>query len=86
MSNTITPIISYFVRSGDLSLDNGKFWYAGIDGWLWSSRGTTTRFDGTASLSGYVLLFDADSTNPSGGPHYRYVGIPLRCLSTVLDI
>ncbi len=77
---------TYFVRSGILSPDNGKFWDAGLNGYWWSSRGSSTRWDGVTTPSGYYLTFDATGVYPSTGPSNRWYGLPLRCLSTVLDI
>ncbi len=74
------------MRSGRLSLYDGKAWYAGANGYWWPSRGTSTRSDGTAAPSGYSLAFGASGVNPSYGPSERWFGFPLRCLSTVLDM
>ncbi len=78
----------YFVRSGyvDPSVSAGTFRYAGILGYWWSSRGSSTRYDGVATPSAYVLNFNATGVYPSAGPHNRYLGFSLRCLSTVLDM
>ncbi len=76
----------YFVRSGDLGPDNGKSWYAGQHGYWWSSRGSSTRYDGVTTPSAYNLHFYATGVDPSAGPDNRWLGFSLRCLSTVLDI
>ena len=76
----------YFVRSGYVDLDNGKFWDAGITGYWWSSRGSSTHASSAVTPSGYILGFDATDVHPSYGPFNRYIGRSLRCLSTVLDI
>ena len=74
----------YFVRGGDLGPYDGKSWDAGRIGYGWSSRGSSTRYDGVAIPSAYNLYFGATGVSPSGGPNHRYYGFPLRCLSTVL--
>ena len=57
---------------------------SGINGYGWSSRASSTRYDGSAIPSGYSLGFDASTVYTSNGPYERYLGFPLRCLSTVL--
>ena len=79
-------MIFYFVRSGEFTLHNGKFWLAGQDGYWWSSRGSSARDGGDIIPSAYRLSFNITGTYPSGGPRERHYGFPLRCLSTVLDI
>ena len=74
------------MRSGRLSLYDGKAWYAGANGYWWPSRGTSTRSDGIAVPSGYSLAFGASGVNPSYGPSERWFAFSLRCLSTVLDM
>ena len=59
---------------------------AGSIGYWWSSRGSSTRFDGVATPSAYYLRFSATGVSPSDGPGNRYAGFSLRCLSTVLDM
>ena len=78
----------YFVRSGhvNLTVSAGTFRYAGQWGYDWSSRGSSTRFDGVATPSAYVFAFSGTGVNPSHGPGDRFLGFPLRCLSTVLDM
>ena len=77
-----------FVRSGyvDPPVTAGTFRYAGQWGYDWSSRGSSTRFDGVATPSAYYLRFSATGVSPSDGPGNRYAGFSLRCLSTVLDM
>ena len=70
----------YFVRSGDLNPNDGKSWNAGLYGYWWSSRGSSTRYDGVATPSAYNLNFNATGVNPSNGPNNRYNGFSLRCL------
>ncbi len=71
----------YFVRSGYVYLPNtaGTLRYAGINADYWSSRAE-------AATTAYYLSFNATAVGPSGGPHNRWHGFPLRCLSTVLDM
>jgi len=74
------------VRSGGLAPDAGKSWNPGQDGYDWSSRASSTRYDGAAIPSAYYLGFNATGVYPSSGPFNRYLGFPLRCLSTVLGM
>ena len=78
----------YFVRSGviNLTVSAGTFRYAGQWGDDWSSRASSTRYDGSAIPSAYYLAFTATGVTPSAGPSTRYYGFSLRCLSTVLDM
>ncbi len=78
----------YFVRSGYIYLPNtaGTFKEAGQNGSWWSSRASSTRYDGAQIPSAYFLSLDNNLTNTSAGPYIRYNGFPLRCLSTVLDM
>ena len=72
-----------FVRSGNVNLpgvSGATFRNAGINGYGWSSRGSSTRNDGAAIPSGYNLEFNATGVNPSNGPNERWHGFPLRCL------
>ena len=84
----ISNILLYFVRSGRLNLivTAGAFGYAGFHGYWWSSRGSSTRYDGVTIPSAYNLVFYASTVYPSDGPYERYFGRPLRCLSTVLEM
>ncbi len=61
------------MRSGVVDPGSGKFWHAGQAGYWWSSRA-------------YYLYLHAINVYASGGPDNLYPGIPLRCLSTVLDM
>ena len=74
------------MRSGDIAPDVGKFWYAGINGYDWSSRASSTRYDGAVISSAYYLAFYASAVYQSGGPNERWHGYSLRCLSTVLGM
>ena len=73
------------VRSGRLNLtvSAGTLGYAGIYGYEWSSRGSSTRYDGVTTPSAYYLDFNATGVHPSGGPTNRFVGFPLRCLTSM---
>ncbi len=80
---------NFFVRSGYMNLpgvSGATLRDAGSIGYWWSSRGSSTRFDGVATPSAYVFAFSGTGVNPSHGPGDRYHGFPLRCLSTVLDM
>ena len=77
------------MRSGYVYLpgvDSATFITAGVRDFYWSSRGSSTNASGAAIPSGYGLGFNATGVIPSDGPHERWAGFPLRCLSTVLDI
>ena len=70
----------FFVRSGYVDLFNtaGTLRNAGPLADYWSSRAVTT--------TAYDLHFDTAVVRPSNGPDYRWQGLSLRCLSTVLDM
>ena len=70
-----------FVRSGWVYLPNsaGTLRGAGLGADYWSSRGDD-------AANAYSLYFGATGANPSSGPSIRWHALPLRCLSTVLDI
>ena len=74
------------MRSGHiyLAITAGTFRYAGHEGSWWSSRGSSTRYDGVTTPSAYSLGFNVTAVTPSAGPDVRWHGFPLRCLSTVL--
>ncbi len=77
------------MRSGYIALpgvSGATFRFAGQYGYWWSSRGSSTRYDGVTTPSAYDLSFNATGVNPSDGPDNRWVGYSLRCLSTVLDM
>ena len=82
-------MFSFFVRSGRIYLPGASgatFGFASVFGYEWSSRGLSTNNNGTTVSSGYNLRFNATDVIPSNGPDAYIYGIPLRCLSTVLDI
>ena len=71
----------YFVRSGLIELTvAGTLRIVGERGYGWSSRAYSP------NTFAYNLIFDANTVYPSRNTYNRYDGIPLRCLSTVLDI
>ena len=77
------------MRSGNIYLpgeSGATLRTAGLNADYWSSRESSTHYDGTAVLSGYHLNFGATGVYPSAGPRERWRGYSLRCLSTVLDI
>ena len=82
-------LVSGFVRSGYVYLpgvSGATFRGAGIYGHWWSSRASSTRYDGSAIPSAYYLVFDPSAVYPSDGPSDRWYAFPLRRLSTVLDM
>ncbi len=85
---TITHFDKIFVRSGYFVLPStaGTLRNAGRHAGYWSSRGSSTRYDGVATPSAYNLGFNATGVGPSDGPYERWLGFSLRCLSTVLDM
>ncbi len=76
------------VRSGLVYLPNtaGTLRYAGLSGYGWSSRGSSTHANGSAVPSSYNLAFGASVAYSSNGPDGRNLAFPLRCLSTVLGM
>ena len=75
------------VRSGYTYLPNtaGTFRLAASVAEYWSSRASSTRFDGVNVSSAYKFEFSS-IINPSSGPDARAYAFPLRCLSTVLGM
>ena len=57
----------------------GVFGFAGGDSGFWSSRAEEND-------KAYNSTFSKTNVIPSNGPNQRWHGLPLRCLSTVLDI
>ncbi len=76
------------MRSGFLHLTHsvGNFVNAGMGAEDWSSRASSTDANGNNVLSAYYLYIPSNVVKPSQGPYAYYLGRPLRCLSTVLDI
>ena len=76
------------MRSGrvDPAVTAGTLRLAGQRGYWWSSRASSTRYDGSAIPSAYYLVFDPSAVYPSDGPSDRWYAFPLRRLSTVLDM
>ena len=70
------------VRSGYTA---GTFRLAASVAEYWSSRASSTRFDGANVSSAYKFEFSS-IINPSSGPDARAYGFSLRCLSTVLGM
>ena len=70
-----------FVRSGFIELPyaSGTLRNPSLTGYGWSTRSD-------AATTAYVLGFSAEVAHSSAGPTSRWVGFPLRCLSTVLDM
>ncbi len=76
------------MRSGDIFLLNtaGTFRNPGQWGLGWSSRATSTNTNGAVDPSAYYFYFGSSIASPSEGPWQRWLGRPLRCLSTVLGM
>lgn len=68
------------MRSGYININAGRLKVAGQNGYDWSSRASSKRYDGASVPSGYNLNFNATGVNPSNGPNERWHGFPLRCL------
>ena len=76
-------VVVVFVRSGYMNLpgvSGATLRNAGINGYGWSSRASSTRYDGSAIPSGYNLGFDASTVYPSNGPYERWLGFPSAAL------
>ena len=78
-------ICLYFVRSGwiyalggNLNGSGNVFIRASSHGNYWTSRSNTTEI-------AYAMQFTT-TINTSFGSNSHFVGLPLRCLSTILDI
>ena len=70
-----------FVRSGyirSLNDSTSALRNPGQNGWWWSSR------VGLLGTALWLVIISTDVNPSSGSDHYH--GLPLRCLSTVLDI
>ena len=65
----------FVLRSGDVSIKNGKLWYSGNGGWAWPSR--------TDSNIGrvYYIHFSKGAVYPSNNNGDPWAGNPLRCLA-----
>ena len=74
------------MRSGHALLSDGKLQTTGQSGYLWSSYGYLVSWDGANVPSARVVGIGDAKINASAGPAFRWYGLPLRCLSTVLDI
>ena len=66
-----------FVRSGHVDLYSGSLRAFGLNGYGWSSASRT--FTSVTSATAYNLDFNASGVRPSGGPHNRWFGFPIRC-------
>lgn len=76
---TYLPHPFYYVRSGNIDVDVGRLWNAGIGGAAWSPSAAV--LSSTTNTTAYYLGFDAAIDYPSNGPRYRWYGFPLRWLS-----
>ena len=70
------------VRSGITDVYYGWLGYNSVSGYIWSRSILGQNGTIPVTSTAYVLDFDASGTYPSYGPHYRWNGFPLRCLST----
>ena len=70
-----TPL--YFVRSGSMNISVAYLRNVGFNGFIWGK--STTDSPETYTPAIYHLVYNATQTNPSNGPAYRWVGLPLRC-------
>ena len=71
-------ISPYFVRSGNISLNNGSLRDSGLIGYDWS-RSAVAYYSATSANS-YWFDFNSSVSRPSYGPFNRYFGFPVRCL------
>lgn len=75
-----------FVRSGWIGMPYslGTFRHAGVNGFWWSSRSLSARYDGFAIPSGCLFHFNVATVDPSSGAHIQYYGSHIRCLRACL--
>ena len=66
------------MRSGVVGVNDGRLWYAGYIGYMWSGHSTS-------ASSAYNIRFDS-SVNNIVHNDSKYYARPLRCLSTVLGM
>ena len=79
--NQADIVLNCFVRSGETQVNSGIIWSLNHTGGVWSSH--------SYSETNYADQFDIDVIDNAVRPsHYthRWIGYPLRCLSTVLDM
>ena len=69
------------MRSGSVYVNTGVLYRAGINGYVRSSQATA--YDESIGNTAYLRF---NTTVIPSGDGNRYLGFPLRCLSTVLDI
>ena len=72
-------LVYYFVRSGDINLNNGSLRDFGFGGYLWSASAAVYGV-GTWSSKMYYLGFFPSEIHPSHNMLYRWNGFPVRCL------
>ncbi len=68
----------YFVRSGNVDLNNGSLRFSGGVGYDWSR--SAVAYSSATSASSYWFDFNSSVSRPSTGPFNRYFGFPVRCL------
>ena len=66
------------MRSGYTVIDYGRLWLAGSNAYLWSKYATFNVW-GSSSFGAFFFTFDEVNIVSSSGPHYRWMGFPLRC-------
>ncbi len=67
------------MRSGYVNLEMGRLRRVGDVGNSWSQTASPKLWDASSMPSAYILVIDAN-VYPTGGPNYRFLGYPLRCL------
>lgn len=65
----------YFVRSGEVYINNGYSWDMGAKNYAWSQTASKTL------TNAYYFYFNNSEVSTSYGPGYRWDGFPLHCLS-----
>ncbi len=68
----------YFVRSGNVALNDGALRLFGVSGYDWSR--SSVAYSSATSATAYLLAFNAGTVYPSYGPYTRWLGLPVRCL------
>ena len=70
------------MRSGWVSIRNGRLRYINLEGSFWSSMAASELDTGAITSSAYYLYLSLNMPEvyPSRGPRNRFDGIPLHCL------
>lgn len=64
-----------------MTIDVGRLWYAGANGYQWPRTASFKLYDDSVMSSAYYLHFNVTGVDPSSGPLYRWIGVSLRCLT-----